>query len=52
MSLVADTTDAGGTADINWPYPGTDNVLENDFSYTQYTNTTITVEIENGCGND
>ncbi len=52
VSLVADTTDAGGTADINWPYPGTDNVLENDFSYTQYTNTTITVEIENGCGND
>ncbi len=52
VNLVADTTDAGGTADINWPYPGTDNVLENDFSYTQYTNMTLTVEIENGCGND
>ena len=50
LELVADTTDAGGTATINWPYPGTDNVLQNEYSYTQYTTTEIEVEIENGCG--
>jgi gliding motility-associated-like protein len=50
--LIADTTDAGGTAEINWPYPGTDDVTENVYSYTQYTSTTIVVEIENGCGED
>ncbi len=52
LELVADTTDAGGTAEINWPDPGTDDVLENDYEYTQYTSTTLVVEIENGCGSD
>ena len=52
VELVADTTDAGGTAEINWPYPGDDDILENDYTYSQYTNTTLTVEIENGCGTD
>ena len=52
IELVADTTDVAGTATINWPYPGTDNVLENEYSYSQYTSTTIEVEIENGCGSD
>lgn len=52
LELVADTTDPGLTASINWPYPGTDNVIENEYSYTQYTSTTIEVEITNGCGSD
>lgn len=52
LELVADTTDPGLTATINWPYPGTDNILENDYSYTQYTEAIIEVEIENGCGYD
>ena len=52
LDLYADTTDAGGTAEINWPYPGTDNVLNNEYDYDEYTEATIVVEIENGCGSD
>jgi gliding motility-associated-like protein len=52
LDLFADTTDAGGSATINWPYPGTDNVLSNEYDYDEYTEATIVVEIENGCGSD
>ena len=52
LDLVADTTDAGGAATINWPYPGTDNVLFNEYNYDEYTEVIIVVEIENGCGSD
>jgi gliding motility-associated-like protein len=52
LDLFADTTDAGGSATINWPYPGTDNVLSNQYDYDEYTEAIIVVEIENGCGSD
>ena len=52
LDLFADTTDAGGAATINWPYPGTDNVLNNEYDYDEYTEATIVVVIENGCGSD
>ena len=52
LDLVADTTDAGGAATINWPYPGTDDVLFNEYNYDEYTEVIIVVEIENGCGSD
>jgi gliding motility-associated-like protein len=52
LDLFADTTDAGGTATINWPYPGTDHVLNNEYDYDEYTEATIVVVIENGCGSD
>jgi len=42
----------GGSATINWPYPGTDNVLSNQYDYDEYTEAIIVVEIENGCGSD
>ena len=52
LDLFADTTDAGGAATINWPDPGTDNVLNNEYDYDEYTEATIVVVIENGCGSD
>ncbi|MGY8888245.1 MAG: gliding motility-associated C-terminal domain-containing protein, partial [Flavobacteriales bacterium] len=52
LDLFADTTDAGGAATINWPYPGTDDVLNNEYDYDEYTEATIVVVIENGCGSD
>ena len=52
LELFADTTDAGGAATINWPYPGTDDVLNNVYEYDEYTEVIIVVEIENGCGSD
>ncbi|MDE0721785.1 MAG: gliding motility-associated C-terminal domain-containing protein [Flavobacteriales bacterium] len=52
LDLFADTTDAGGAATINWPYPGMDNVLYNEYNYDEYTEAIIVVEIENGCGSD
>jgi gliding motility-associated-like protein len=52
LDLTADTTDAGGTATINWPYPGTDDILSNQYNYDEYTEAIIVVEIENGCGSD
>jgi hypothetical protein len=52
LDLFADTTDAGGSATINWPYPGMDNVLYNEYNYDEYTEAIIVVEIENGCGSD
>ena len=52
LDLFADTTDAGGAATINWPYPGTDDILNNEYDYDEYTEATIVVVIENGCGSD
>ena len=43
--------DPGDAATINWPFPGNDNVLENEYSWTQYTETTLVVNVQNGCGN-
>ncbi len=52
LDLIADTTDVAGTATINWPYPGTDNITNNQYNYDEYTEAVIVVEIENGCGSD
>lgn len=52
VTVVADTTDAGGTATINWPNPGTDNVLTNTYSYSTPQTLTSSVSITNGCGTD
>jgi len=52
LGLSADTTDAGGSATINWPYPGTDDILNNEYDYDEYTEAIIVVDIENGCGSD
>ncbi|WP_306641286.1 gliding motility-associated C-terminal domain-containing protein [Sanyastnella coralliicola] len=48
----ADVYDLGGTAEIDWPSPGVDDVLTNTYSFDQATNETFTVTIENGCGED
>ena len=42
--------DPAQAATINWPYPGNDNVLFNEYTWTQYTETTLVVDVENGCG--
>ena len=52
LDLFAEITDLAGTAEINWPYPGTDDVLNNQYDYDEYTEAIIVVEIENGCGSD
>jgi len=50
LTLEAFITDPADVATINWPYPGNDNVLENEYEWSQYTETTLVVSIENGCG--
>ena len=50
LDLEAFITDPADVATINWPYPGDDNVLFNEYSYTQYSTPTLVVSIENGCG--
>jgi len=52
FQVVADTVDIGGTATIDWPGGSTDDVLANNFSYSNNTEVSITVSIENGCGSD
>ena len=48
--IQATVFDPGDAATINWPFPGNDNVLENEYSWTQYTETTLVVNVQNGCG--
>ena len=50
LSLEAFIFDPAGVAEINWPYPGTDDVTFNEYSWDQYTETTLVVSVENGCG--
>ncbi|MDA0945918.1 MAG: gliding motility-associated C-terminal domain-containing protein, partial [Bacteroidetes bacterium] len=50
LGIQAFITDPADVATVNWPYPGTDNVLENEYSWTQYTETTLVVSVSNGCG--
>jgi hypothetical protein len=50
LDLEAFITDPADVATINWPYPGDDNVLFNEYSYTQYSTPTLVVTVENGCG--
>ena len=49
-TVYADITDIGGTANINWSAPGTDNVTENTFSFSNTTTYNASVTITNGCG--
>lgn len=52
LDLEAFVTDPGGQATINWPYPGEDNVLANDYEWDQYFSGTLSVNVQNGCGED
>jgi hypothetical protein len=49
-TVFAEITDIGGTADINWSAPGTDDVTENTFSFSNTTTYNASVTITNGCG--
>lgn len=48
--VTAEIEDIGGTATIDWPSPGVDDVLSNTYSYDDPVNLSLTVTIENGCG--
>ena len=50
LELTAFITDLAGAASIDWPYPGNDDVTQNDYSWTQYSTPTIQVTATNGCG--
>ena len=50
LDLTAFITDPAGAASINWPYPGNDDVTQNDYSWTQYSTPTLVVSVQNGCG--
>ena len=43
-------TDPAGVAIINWPFPGNDNVLENEYTFSQYATGIYEVTATNGCG--
>ena len=50
LGIQAFVDDEAGVATIDWPYPGTDDEVYNEYSWSQYTETTLTVVAENGCG--
>ena len=52
LELEVFITDPVDVATINWPFPGDDNVLENEYSFDQYAAGTYVVTVENGCGED
>ena len=52
LELEVFITDPADVATINWPFPGDDNVLENEYSFDQYAAGTYVVTVENGCGED
>ena len=52
LELEVFITDPADVATINWPFPGADNVLENEYSFDQYAAGTYVVTVENGCGED
>ena len=52
LELEVFITDPADVATINWPFPGDDNVLENEYSFDQYASGTFVVTVENGCGED
>ncbi len=52
VTLNASIVDIGGTATIDWPAPGTDDVLTNTYGFDQAQEITLTVTITNGCGSD
>ena len=50
LDLEVDVTDPAGVAIINWPFPGNDNVLENEYTFSQYATGIYEVTATNGCG--
>lgn len=44
--------DIGGTATIDWPAPGNDDVTSNTYSFSEPTEINGQVTITNGCGSD
>jgi len=50
LDLEVDVTDPAGVAIINWPFPGNDNVLENEYTFSQYASGIYEVTATNGCG--
>lgn len=50
VELEVMVSDPAGAGIINWPFPGNDNVLENEYTFSHYANQTIEVIVQNGCG--
>jgi gliding motility-associated-like protein len=50
VTIDATITDIGGTATIDWPSPGVDDVTSNTYSYTTPQDLSLTVTITNECG--
>ena len=50
LDLEVFIDDPANVATINWPFPGNDNVLANEYSFDQYAAGTLVVTVENGCG--
>jgi hypothetical protein len=49
-TVFADLVDIGGTADLNWSAPGEDDVLSNEFSFSNPTTYNASIVVTNGCG--
>ncbi len=50
VTVNATITDIGGTATIDWPSPGIDDVTSNTYGYNTPQDLALTVTIENECG--
>lgn len=50
VTVTATVEDIGGTATIDWPTPGEDDVLSNSYSFSEPTEINDEVVITNGCG--
>ena len=50
VDLEVMVTDPAGAGIINWPFPGNDNVTENEYTFNQYASDVFEVVVENGCG--
>ena len=50
LDLTVSVTDPADVATINWPFPGDDDVLENEYTFSQYATGIYAVTIANGCG--
>ena len=50
LDLTVLVTDPADVATINWPFPGEDNVLENEYEFSQYATGIYVVTVANGCG--
>ncbi len=52
VTITANIDDIGGTATLDWPAPGVDDVLSNTYSFDEPVQFDLIVTIENGCGSD